>query len=335
MNNTLIIFDTSILSNNLGDEIIMDSINRILTKIFPFYYKYNVATHDYINKIAKNYIKQPNVKIIGGTNILSSNMNKYNQWKINLKDTLYLKNVILMGIGWWQYQNAPNKYTKLLLHRILSKKYFHSTRDTYTFEKLKSIGINNVLYTGCPTMWDFTKSHCELIPQNKSNEVVFTLTDYNKNEMMDKKLIEILIQNYEKIYFWPQGSGDYYYLKKIITTFDRIKIINTSLNAFKSILEKKDIEYVGTRLHGGILSLQKQRRSIIIAIDNRANEIEKDTGLITVKRDEIENLEKLINSRITTNIKLPYENINKWKKQFENINNKYNRHSRRGCNCCE
>lgn len=63
--------------------------------------------------------------------------------------------------------------------------------------------------------------------------------------------------------------------------------------------------------------MQKKRRTIIISIDNRAEEMSKDYNINIIKRDNISRLEELINSNIETKINLPIENINKWIQQFK------------------
>ena len=190
------IMDTSICSANVGDYIIMDSVRHELNKLFPMYQKIAVPTQEKIHYTSYQRIEGSEYAFVGGTNLLSSNMNKYNQWKINLKDTLFLKDTILMGVGWWQYQEKPNKYTKYLFNKVLNKTVMHSVRDSYTEKQLKSIGISNVINTACPTMWTLTQEHCKLIPSKKANSVIFTLTDYNVSRELDQALIDVLIKNY-------------------------------------------------------------------------------------------------------------------------------------------
>lgn len=80
---------------------------------------------------------------------------------------------------------------------------------------------------------------------------------------------------------------------------------------------KEDVDYIGTRLHGGIKALNAGRRSLIIAVDNRAIEISKDTGLPVIGRDEFKTmLENKINDSIQPKIVLPTDNIVAWKNQF-------------------
>lgn len=49
-----------------------------------------------------------------------------------------------------------------------------------------------------------------------------------------------------------------------------------------------DIDYVGTRLHGKIRVLNREKRAIILAVDNRAIEIANDTALPVVRREDIQ-----------------------------------------------
>jgi len=311
----ILLFDTSICTENLGDYLIMESLKLELRNIFQNDFFIHVPTHDKLWKNSFEQIKKSDFLFVCGTNLLSSNMNSYNQWKINLFDSLFLKNIILMGVGWWQYQKKPNIYTKKLLNKILHRGYLHSVRDNYTLNKLKSIGIKNVINTGCPTLWHLTKKHCESIPTKKAENVLFTFTNYNQNYNLDLKLFEILKRNYRKLYFWPQSFDDLKYANEI--SKKNIILINPNLKALDEILDSNiDLDYVGTRLHSGIRAMQFKRRTIIIGIDNRAIELSKDSYITLIKRDEIDFLTEKINSNFETKISLPCKHIEKWKKQF-------------------
>jgi len=69
-------------------------------------------------------------------------------------------------------------------------------------------------------------------------------------------------------------------------------------------------------LHAGIRAMQKKRRTIILGIDNRAFEKAKDFNISVCPRDDLQKLESLIKSNLSTQIKLPTKNINRWKAQF-------------------
>ena len=229
-----------------------------------------------------------------------------------------------MGVGWWQYQGHPNIYTKYLYKKVLSKNAIHSVRDSFTENMLKSIGITNVFNTGCPTIWGLDKDHCISIPRDKAENVVFTITDYKKDHRSDQKLIETLSNSYNDLYFWPQGSLDTSYLHDLCNT-NNIFVLPPTLEAYDNLLKDKamDIDFVGTRLHAGIRAMQFKRRSVIIAVDNRATEMGADFNIPVISRSEIDKIDTMLNSSWETAIKLPYENIDNWKKQFSSNNDYY------------
>lgn len=294
----------------------MDAVKKQIHDIFPFAYKIFIPTHEYIGKFGYRAIKKSSYVIVGGTNLLTSNMNKYNQWRINYKDYFKLKNVILLGVGWWQYQNKPNWYTSNLLKKVLNHELTHSVRDSYTLNQMKIAGISNVINTGCPTMWGLNPEHCRRIPDEKGENLLLTFTDYKPALEIDKKVFRTLEGKYKKIYLWLQGSRDYEYTQKFLPK-NGIEIIPPSVEALDDLLSSvESLDYIGTRLHAGIRAMQYGKRAIILGVDNRAVEKAKDFGINMVKRENIEELDKVVESRLGTKIMLPIKEIEFWKNQF-------------------
>lgn len=312
------VFDTTISDYNLGNEIIMESVYNHLRDVFPddFFYK---LPYMEITRHTLGYISNSDLVFFGGTNSLSSKMEKYKQWDVNLYKSLFIKDVILMGLGWWQYQNSASLYTKLLLRRLLSSERLHSVRDSYTEKKLRAIGFLNVVNTGCPTLWNLTPTHCSAIRVDKSDEVVMTLTDYNQDADSDRRLVDLLLKKYRRVRVWLQGVGDKAYIDSICS--GKVDIIPPSLQAFDEALSDPNVDYVGTRLHAGIRALQKKRRTIIIAVDNRALEMKKDFALPVISREDTLELGNLISDSRETKISLPHMLISQWKAQFANLKN--------------
>ena len=273
---------------------------------------------DQIGPMSKKYILSSDFSFIGGSNLLTSRINKYKQIGFSFLDSYSIQNMVLIGVGWWQYQQEPNLVSKIFLRNLLSSKIIHSVRDEYTKEKLIKIGITNVLNTSCPSTWNLTENHCDEILKAKSAAVVFTLTDYSHNSVFDKKFVNLLKENYERVFFWPQGWNDIDYLKSLdIKRTEKIKIIPPYLKSFDALLENHSIDYIGTRLHAGIRAIQKQRRALILSIDNRASEISQDIGINVVPRDAIEEIEFFITNEYKTSIRIPKKNIDAWKAQFQ------------------
>ena len=97
-------------------------------------------------------------------------------------------------------------------------------------------------------------------------------------------------------------------------------IIDSSIQSYKEALENFNVDYVGTRLHGGIFAMQNKVRNYIINIDNRTRNINKINNLNVVEILKINELEKIINNEIKTDIKIDYDSINKWLDQFKKEN---------------
>lgn len=155
------------------------------------------------------------------------------------------------------------------------------------------------------------------IPTSKSETVVATLTDYNKDSKNDLALIELLSNSYTKVYIWPQGSGDIDYINQLGLS-KLAEVLPPKLEAYNAIIEKEEsIDFVGTRLHAGVRALQNKRRAIILGIDNRAFEKAKDFNITVCPRDDLAKLKQLIDSSFATQINLPSENIARWKNQFK------------------
>jgi len=313
----IVLYDPSVSSINMGDHIISNSVKGQLSKLLDNSFVVNISTHLPVSNYLK-HIDNIDFKFVCGSNLLRGRMDsRFRQWDINLLNAKKVGPVILVGAGWWQYGDECDLYTKLLYKKVLSQEYIHSVRDSYTERQLKGIGINNVLNTACPTMWNLTKEHCKMIPQEKSNSVVCTITDYNRNIEKDKMMINILCENYKRVFLWLQGYNDYNYYKELDLNNDKIIVIPPKLDEYEKIL-KLDTDYVGTRLHAGIKALQNCKRTIIIAIDNRATEKQKDFNIKCIYRQDIATLSEVINSSFSTEITIPVENITKWKKQLFN-----------------
>ena len=90
-----------------------------------------------------------------------------------------------IGVGAQQYNQTFTFLTKISYKWLFKGSTLHSVRDSYTEKLLKNIGIDNVINTGCPTMWSLTPTLCTLIPSKKAKEAVLTLTDYKPNPERD------------------------------------------------------------------------------------------------------------------------------------------------------
>lgn len=313
-NRVISIFDTSIAAYNIGNQIIMDAVKTELMDLFPESFVLSLPVED-VKRNARRYSGLSDISFVGGTNILNGDIRRYRQWDLSLHNIMTLSDIVLMGCGWFQYEERPiTRYTRWAYDRILSKNYIHSVRDEYTRSKLATIGIDSI-NTGCPTLWRITDEVVSQIPRNKRPSVVITLTDYNRNRERDTKLLDICLRNYDTVYLFPQGVGDIPYITELEYS-DRLQFVSPQIPAYNAILESGEVDYVGTRLHAGIRALQKSVRSFIIGIDNRAKEMAHDFGLPVLDEACIEELEDWIARPYDLNLNIPFERIESWKQQF-------------------
>lgn len=318
----IILLDTAIGTTNKGDDIIMKSAVRGLQEILEKNYVVNIPTH--ITPFSwfqthfwwkAKWVKEADLKFICGTNLLAKSLRyPINDFNIQLWNCGALQNTILVGVGNSLLDKKIDGYTRIIYNKVLSHDLIHSTRDDETTEMLESMGFKAVT-TGCVTLWGLTPELCSRIPDQKADEVVFTLTGPQRDEKRDQKLLDILKKNYKKRYFYIQTIWDMEYFTSLKGIED-VEIISPDISIYESFLNNHDVDYVGTRLHGGIFAMQHEKRSIILTIDNRARNISKVNHLNTLERERIDELDSLINTSIKTNVKMNYEVLNYWKNQF-------------------
>lgn len=324
----ILLLDTSIGSGNMGDHIIMECVQEELQPILENNFVYHIPTHlsafsasaILINSpVVRNYAKC-DFKFAGGSNLLVKNLRiHYPQWNINYFTYEPLAGTILVGVGAGA-GNKTNQYTKRLYRHILNRNYIHSVRDERSREYVENeLGLK-ALNTGCVTMWKLTPEFCSTIPAEKANRVVFTLNG-RSNQMpireCDQIMINILQRNYRKVFFWIQSDQDIQYYYRLKGT-ENITIIPPSKKQYELLLKEDDLDYVGTRLHGGIYAMRQGKRAIIIAMDERATSINQSNCLNCIPKEAVKSdLEALICSNIETKVKMPFDRIEEWKRQFK------------------
>lgn len=310
------LLDTSVATRNLGDHVIMSAVRRELSELLPDSLLVSLPTHLSVGVPGYKLLRKAEFAVVGGTNLLTSNMLTNRQWKVGIADALFQRNFVLMGVGWWGYQRAPDSYTRALYRALLSSDIPQSVRDNYTRTHLIASGVAKVINTGCPTMWRLSASHCKNVPRGRGNAVVVTLTDYRPDISRDRELLTQLRASYSKVYFWPQGLNDLAYLQQVGAA--EVQVIGSSLACLDAILSSDEsLDYVGTRLHAGVRALQHSRRTLIVGVDNRASEISRDTGLRVIPSDAVGRLTDELKSNWATNLSLPWSEIERWRAEVQ------------------
>jgi polysaccharide pyruvyl transferase WcaK-like protein len=309
----VVLLETAVNDPNLGNRIIMDAVERVMGELFPHDFVYQAPALEHI-RAGRSQVQAADHVFLAGTNVISANMDKTSEWMIGLRDIRWLRDVVLCGVGWWQYQDQKvNSYTRVLLRGVLSRRQVHSARDSYTQRRLEAIGFDAV-NTGCPTTWGLTPEHCATVPRARSSRVVFTLTEYNQDVERDTAMLRTLEREYEEIHFWPQQFGDMEHLERLGAR--EVNVLSPSLPGLDGYLAGGETDYVGTRLHAGIRALQHGRRAIIVGVDNRALEMGKDIALPVIDQRDIGSLGEWVRGEWPTEVRLPLDAISRWRRQF-------------------
>ncbi len=305
-------------SPNLGDLIISRAVKRELCRLFgPNIEITSLSTHVPPTRECIKQYKKADICFVGGSNLLWFRPFPPASWRFGLHGLINYRELILFGTGWGCYRILPNAYGKLVSRLMFSQKYCHSVRDEYTKDVLrKKLCVPNVLNTACPTMWILDRMKSMNQRCTRGELCVFSLTDYSKDPESDKKLIDIIKCKYGRgVIFWPQGSGDEKYVRDLGY---EDKVLPRSLEHFINFLDTNPgADYIGTRLHGGILGLEYGLRVVIIAVDNRATEIAKDTNLPTVRRGDLETIKQWIDQSAIPQLRIPSQSIETWRTQFK------------------
>ena len=147
-------FDPTISTANQGDFIIRNACEHVLHDCFPVQLSVAVPVRDRLSKVSMKHVGSADYAFVCGTNLLSSDMRRQRMWNIRLRDAVMMRcgdlhkrellnfrlirekfqrtHVILLGAGWYQYQDEPTGYTKRILKTLLDGQYLHAVRDEYT-----------------------------------------------------------------------------------------------------------------------------------------------------------------------------------------------------------
>ncbi len=318
----VVIFDPSVGSTNTGDQIILEAVEReLLLAANRQVFLTRITLHQGLTRKQIKTCQEADLVVVSGSNMLKgefSPLRRRKRWQLTLTDAIQLGNVLLFGPGWSHFSHPIKISGKVIYGLLLSKTFCHSVRDEFTAERMRALGFANVMNTACPTMWGFTDDHLNRIPRKKAKTAVTTVSDYNKDVERDSSFLRTLLAIYDRVYVWPQGSNDYRYIQDL--NIQGLEFLPPSLPDYDNFLSADhDLDYVGTRLHGGIRALQHQRRALIISVDQRAKEIARDTGLAIIPRSDIGKLADVCQSEIHLDIKLPVDKIEAFRSQIREV----------------
>lgn len=305
------LLDTSIDSDNLGDSIIMKAIELELSKL-NLAITMRLPTHRRWTKSEMVQARDVDRWIVCGTNILNSFFPISSSWKISWTTIWTLRGkCVLFGVGWSKYETSYS-FSKFVYRWLLDRKVIHAVRDSYTLSKIENWGIHSV-NTSCPTLWSYSETLAHKSCISSKSKILLTLTDYDKDEILDLQIMHLLLDNAESVALWPQGKFDEQYSRSLHSD---IQILPRSLESFEEKISQ-GYSHVGTRLHAGIYALLLGGLSSNISIDNRAKEISRDTGLPIVERTSINATTRFEPTRPI--LTLPLEEVEDFRRALGNL----------------
>jgi hypothetical protein len=317
-NNSIAVLEPAITTRNSGDNIIAQASMAEIHSLFPDHFYTTIPTHEKISWRSWRIVNQSQHTILAGSNVLTRNMVFDRGWRLSPIDAMFISDIITLAAGWRSYGKDRSPVGTQVLRRALKTDGIHSVRDEFSKERLLDAGVKNVVNTACVTMWRLDLDAIAALPQTMGKSVISTV-NVGERSPEDQYMVDLLCKLYEKVYLWPQGIYDLDYCREL--SQNRCEVIGQSLESYDEILRTvPDLDYVGSRLHGGIRALQHNVRTLVIAIDNRATEIGRDTNLPVLDRAAvIEELERRIINPQKIEIKLPTSEIEKWRTQFRAV----------------
>lgn len=281
------LIDTSNATDNVGDEIIVDSALKILGPCLADAYVTRSSGHDGLGAAGRKLVSAADLPALRGK-------------------------VVLFGVGANRdFQNVTAAQRQFLSH-VLSPDHLHAVRDSGGARIVQAAG-RDVVNTSCHTLW--ANLPLLTVPETIARRVVFTLTKH-KPDPADAAMLAILLDLYPEVWFWPQQPRDLAYLADMPQS-DRVQILPPNLAAYDAFLASAPVDVVGTRLHGTIRGLQHGRRSLVIEIDNRARDIGAETGLPSMPRADVAaTLAARLRGAIRPKLRLPEADIARFLAQF-------------------
>ncbi len=305
--------DTSIGSLNLGDQIIMEAVRYEAARALPTRRLLTVPTHVAMDQRSRELARRLPVIVVGGTNLLGGTRFGRRLWKLPMRPGPLRRKFVLLGSG--LIAPIERQAARVLRHQVpfLSRDGMHAVRDVSTAKALEKLGFNNVVVSGCPTTWHLSRTWKEA-PRNESgirvpraSELVFTISPADTPET--RGAIARAIQVYRHAYLWPQGVHDHLPSECAAAN---VSVLPPTLKAFREVLQR-DVDYLGSRLHGGIYALQHKKRALILAVDHRAIGMGEVSGLPVSPARSFEALERFLQGEMRAKFNVRDEEQRRWR----------------------
>ncbi|WP_291297975.1 polysaccharide pyruvyl transferase family protein [Elioraea sp.] len=306
----LAVIDPSLATDNLGDEVIYQAVEAALLDLFPAAFIHRIASHEALSDRSHKVLRAADMTFVAGSNLLPPD---WAQWRLTLADSMFIDNLVIFGAGWQNDVTQLNRENTKIMRRAFHRTALHAVRDKPAVDNLATLGLR-VVNASCPTLWALDAAATARIPVTRAPEAVVTVTAYRNRPAEDAAFLRLVTESYRKVWFYPQMEDDIPHLERI--GFGHLPRIRATTAAFTRFLAENEVDYIGSRLHGGIRALQTGKRSLILQVDNRARDIAAHTGLPSARLDDPAGIRRWIETPAPTVLRLPEAEIAAWKAQF-------------------
>lgn len=215
--------------------------------------------------------------------------------------------IISMGIGWkspkgnWQniYDYKLSNESEKLINRLSESGFFSSVRDYHTMHVFQNYGVENVLMTGCPALYDINSIGKE-IKDVSMQKVNFSLgVGFVHSKNMEKSVKDILLQLNERFSGRRLSVKFHHSINKaFLKTPDADSDLYKKNVEFSKWLDREGISYedisgsaeklidsyascdfhIGYRVHAHIFMSSISKPSILLAEDGRGKALHAHLG---------------------------------------------------------
>jgi hypothetical protein len=306
----LAVFDRSLATDNLGDEVIYQSVEAVLLDLFPVAFIHRIASHEALSDRSHKVLRAADMTFVAGSNLLPPDGER---WRFTRGDCMFIDKLVITGAGWQNDATQLSRENTPIMRRAFHRTALHAVRDQPAADNLAKLGLS-VLNASCPTLWALDAAATARIPASRAPEAVVTVTAYRNRPAEDAAFLRRVTESYRKVWFYPPMQSFISHRERI--GFGDLPRIRATTAEYTRFFAENDIDYIGSRLHGGIRALQTGKRSLILQADNRARDIAAHTGLPSVRLDDLAGIRAWIEAPAPTVLRLPETAIAAWKTQF-------------------
>jgi hypothetical protein len=265
----VVLADTSVASDNVGDQIIVAAARRELAQLLGDRVTFTVSTHSPLGHRGHRLLREAEAAFVLGTNLLPATPSIRQLWRVPPLPARERK-FVLCGVG---FGGQPSVASARFLRTVLHPDALHSTRDERTASFLRDVGLQ-AINTGCPTTWSSPRGCGEPARWNRQSAAAVLVLNASLGQAdVERRIAHATLDAFEEVTVWPQAGRDVEYVRRLVG--GRARVLPGSLAAYEAALGA-EVDVVTTRLHAALRAMGLGRRTTLFALDDRVARTAKD-----------------------------------------------------------